>query len=567
MTTKQILNAGTAPDGGRYVVLTDGDGNLAPASGGSSSNPNGQSTMANSAPVVIASNQTAVPVTLTSTTITGTVAATQSGTWTVQPGNTANTTAWKVDGSAVTQPVSGSAAVGSPPVAPPLSISGVDGSGNKQHVKVATDGTIAVSAASLPLPSGAATSAGLTTINTTLGSPLQAGGAVSVTAIVPGTSATNLGKAEDSAHASGDVGVFGLALANEAQTVLAQDGDYIGHGADTKGNTFVTGPVASAATDSGNPIKVGGKYNAAVQAFTNGQRADLQLDQRGGLLIQDGQAIPSVSVTSATTLFTVADTSGYGTASIQITSIGSGNTVIFEGSEDGTTWSAVQSYNPGSQVGITSSTTTSVGITFVPIISKQFRARVSTYGSGTITAQGSLRNGALPKQTVAVGGGMGDGGSISNNAVLTVVETRTTNKTAVASGTVIRPIATSIGAAVNKPFQVPELDWAYPAAAGGISNTTTAVTMVAAAGVGIRNYMTAIQMSAPTLGAATEVAVRDGAGGTVLWRGYMSTAGGNQSVNLSSPVKSTANTLLEVVTLSATVTGAIYINAQGYQAP
>jgi len=35
------------------------------------------------------------------------VPATQSGTWTVQPGNTANTTAWKVDGSAVTQPVSG----------------------------------------------------------------------------------------------------------------------------------------------------------------------------------------------------------------------------------------------------------------------------------------------------------------------------------------------------------------------------------------------------------------------------------------------------------------------------
>lgn len=34
------------------------------------------------------------------------LAATQSGTWTVQPGNTANTTAWKVDGSAVTQPVS-----------------------------------------------------------------------------------------------------------------------------------------------------------------------------------------------------------------------------------------------------------------------------------------------------------------------------------------------------------------------------------------------------------------------------------------------------------------------------
>lgn len=42
----------------------------------------------------------------------GSVAAcSQSGTWTVQPGNTANTTAWKVDGSAVTQPVSGTVTV------------------------------------------------------------------------------------------------------------------------------------------------------------------------------------------------------------------------------------------------------------------------------------------------------------------------------------------------------------------------------------------------------------------------------------------------------------------------
>lgn len=77
------------------------------------SNANGQGTMANSEPVVIASDQTAVPVSLSSVpshavTNAGTFAtqAAQSGTWTVQPGNTANTTAWKVDGSAVTQPVS-----------------------------------------------------------------------------------------------------------------------------------------------------------------------------------------------------------------------------------------------------------------------------------------------------------------------------------------------------------------------------------------------------------------------------------------------------------------------------
>lgn len=64
----------------------------------------GQATMVASRPVVIASDQSTVPVslasvpshavTLTSTTITGTVAVTESGTWTVQPGNTANTTPW-----------------------------------------------------------------------------------------------------------------------------------------------------------------------------------------------------------------------------------------------------------------------------------------------------------------------------------------------------------------------------------------------------------------------------------------------------------------------------------------
>lgn len=47
----------------------------------------GQKTMANSMAVVVASDQSAVPV-------SGTVAATQSGTWTVQPGNTANSTPW-----------------------------------------------------------------------------------------------------------------------------------------------------------------------------------------------------------------------------------------------------------------------------------------------------------------------------------------------------------------------------------------------------------------------------------------------------------------------------------------
>lgn len=45
--------------------------------------------------------------------------------------------------------------------------------------------------------------------------------------ITPGTAATSLGKAEDSAHSSGDVGVMALAVRNDAGSVLAgTDGDY-----------------------------------------------------------------------------------------------------------------------------------------------------------------------------------------------------------------------------------------------------------------------------------------------------------------------------------------------------
>jgi len=52
-------------------------------------------------------------------------------------------------------------------------------------------------------------------------------GDVDVTSIVPGTGATNLGKAEDAAHSSGDVGVMPLGVRNDDLATLGgADGDY-----------------------------------------------------------------------------------------------------------------------------------------------------------------------------------------------------------------------------------------------------------------------------------------------------------------------------------------------------
>lgn len=72
-------------------------------------------------------------------------------------------------------------------------------------------------------------------------------GDVDVTSIVPGTGATNLGKAEDAAHVSGDTGV--LALAVRRDTLAAgsgTDGDNSTFNVDANGSLYTTNPAVYA---------------------------------------------------------------------------------------------------------------------------------------------------------------------------------------------------------------------------------------------------------------------------------------------------------------------------------
>lgn len=177
-----------------------------------------------------------------------------------------------------------------------------------------------------------------------------------------------------------------------------------------------------------------------------------------------------------------------------------------------------------------------------------------TVTSGAITATG-------------IAGAAAHDAAISGNPVRIAGRALTANYTAVATGDVADLVTTTVGAIIQKPFSIPDADWSYAAASGGIVNTTTAVTVRAAQAAGIRNYVTSMQVYAPILGAATELAIRDGAGGTVLWRGYSPTAGIDQTIQFENPLRGTAATLLEVVTLTATVTGGVYFNLQGYSAP
>lgn len=110
--------------------------------------------------------------------------------------------------------------------------------------------------------------------------------------------------------------------------------------------------------------------------------------------------------------------------------------------------------------------------------------------------------------------------------------------------------------------------WSYAAPASGLSNTTTAVTIKAAV-TGQRHFITTIELWSDAITTASEFCIRDGAGGTVLWRTKIPTAGYPYltPVNFDEPLVGTAGNLLEIVTLTATGTGNIYFNAQGYTAP
>lgn len=159
-------------------------------------------------------------------------------------------------------------------------------------------------------------------------------GDVDVTSVIAGTGATNLGKAEDAAHTTGDTGVmmlavrrntsasgsdtdgdystlnvdvngqlwvtgtaiedvahstgdkgvFILGVSNEANTARAADGDYVAIATDTEGNTRIVGNRDHDAVDAGEPVKIGAKaiaHGSNPTAVAAADRTDLYANRHG----------------------------------------------------------------------------------------------------------------------------------------------------------------------------------------------------------------------------------------------------------------------------------------------
>ena len=340
-------------------------------------------------------------------------------------------------------------------------------------------------------------------------------------------------------------------------------------------------PMSVASSSVPGPVIVGGASPDHSEPTENpvgisgidgsGLKHSLLTDSIGQMMTseQDSEVF-TASASSASVLFTV-DMTNWRSVLMQVTSAGSSCTILYECSNDQSVWSTVpgMTANASRDSALLSSSTTSLAQYHFPKRLKYFRARVSVYGSGTVSVAYSLSS---EESSLAIGacvwGPTAESGTVTGNPVAIGLEARTSNKASVGNGQVVRPIGTVDGKMIIRQHSIPENEWNYAAASGGILNTTTAVTIKAAAGAPYRNYLTSIQVQAEALANATELAVRDGAGGTVLWRIKIPTTGLDlKQVDFADPLKSSSATLLEVVTLTASGTGAVYVNAQGYVAP
>ena len=276
----------------------------------------------------------------------------------------------------------------------------------------------------------------------------------------------------------------------------------------------------------------------------------------------DGLSV-SGTATSAAVLFTTSMLN-YESITVQVTSAGTSCTITYETSDDNSNWISIAGLR-ADNAGIFSVTPTSTAAQMAQFTRKglYFRARVSAYSSGTISVVGTLsKNPVMQLGIVNVIGQNAEGANVGSYPIAVACEGRTSSKTSVNNAQHVRPISTVDGRQIVRLNSIPENEWQYAAASGGITNTTD-VVLQAAAGSGIKNYLTGLSV-ANANATASEIVIKDGAS-TVIWRMYLAANAPIQSIKFVTPLQSSANTALNVACIT---TGTqTYISAQGYKAP
>ena len=137
----------------------------------------------------------------------------------------------------------------------------------------------------------------------------------------------------------------------------------------------------------------------------------------------DGLSV-SGTATSAAVLFTTSMLN-YESITVQVTSAGTSCTITYETSEDGVNWQTTSGLTT-SNVGTSSNTTTSTTAIILQFPRKAsfFRARVSAYGSGTVSVVGTLSKVPVAQLGLtSIGGGLSvEGGGSGTNLIAVGLE-------------------------------------------------------------------------------------------------------------------------------------------------
>lgn len=210
-------------------------------------NPNGQATMANSSPVVIASDQSAVAISNAAlTALNGAIAGTEVQVDIVGPLPAGTNNIGDVDivsGTITTVSTVTSVTQNADVRQATASNLNAQVVGNIAHDSVASGNPVQIGGyASAAAPTSVSASGDVvrawyllngaqatvvTAAGALIGGDATNGLDVDVTRVIPGTTATALGKAEDAAHASGDTGVMALAVRTDtAAASSGTTGDY-----------------------------------------------------------------------------------------------------------------------------------------------------------------------------------------------------------------------------------------------------------------------------------------------------------------------------------------------------
>ena len=328
--------------------------------------------------------------------------------------------------------------------------------------------------------------------------------------------------------------------------------------------------------------------NTPLQVQLNGMKAD----QSGALIPSDGVIVDyrSIPATVPAGPLYIIDTAGYNSIyisasvsmSLTVTGYSSNELSGGAGNPLSVNWVAAPGtyFANGSTLftGQTSGATTGTGFNqnsgnithmWFPVTGRYFRLQVLS-GGGPGTLITCLRTALAPDATpklVNINLVTGSTGNTLNGigSVPVSGQIKTALLAARTDGSNYWPTMTDEAALVVRKNAVPQLGWNYAAAASGLVNTTVAVTAKAAV-AGQRGNISSLQIQTEALGAATEFVIRDGAAGTVMFRTKLGTAAlPLMTVTFDPPLRQAAvNTLIEFATLTASVSGGVFVNMQGF---